>query len=105
MPCRRKKEMEHVKLELSVTKDGKKRKSKLEVYNLYLPQRLKGVCRTEGLGMDGSIAYLGFDKRDSLRTLGSKEVMRCAAWKRRVGTVKKLEVFQRQYPCKGTTKS
>ena len=44
------------------------------------------------------VEYLGIDKRTNLRKLGTKE----ANWNRRVGIVKKHEVFQRPYFKKGT---
>ena len=59
--------------------------------------------REEGLAMDRCVAYLGIDKRTHLMKLVSKEAKRRAFWNRRVGLVKKHEVFQRRYFKKGTT--
>ena len=58
--------------------------------------------REEGHAMDRCIEHLGIDKRTGLRKLGNKEAERRAFWNRRVGIVKKHEVFQRQYFKKGT---
>ena len=47
--------------------------------------------------MDSSNAYFGIDGRTNLRNICNKEVKRRGMWTRRVGIVRKLEVFRIQY--------
>ena len=52
--------------------------------------------------MDCSIEFSGIDTRILLRRFGNKEVKRIGMWTIRVGTVKNLTVFRRQYLKTGT---
>ena len=55
-------EMKKSKIELSVTKDGREGKSKVEVFNPYMKRRLKWYRGDEGLGMNSNIEYHEIDK-------------------------------------------
>ena len=54
--------------------------------------------------MDGSIDYLGIDKRTCRKKFGEEEAKRPVVRKRRVRIVRKLEVFERPYSRAGTEK-
>ena len=47
--------------------------------------------------MGNSIRYLGVEKRTMLGKLGNKEATLRKMWKSRMGSVKKLKLFERNY--------
>ena len=59
-------EVPHISLENDVVEKMSKKKSKLEVSNGNWKFKLQQFCREEGIGMDGSIEFLGIYKRTCL---------------------------------------
>ena len=49
---------------------------------------MENICRGEGVGIAGSIDYLGVDTTTNLRRLGTKERARTANWDQRVKITK-----------------
>ena len=70
-------QVKQVKLDLSLCEEGVERKTQFEVSNVYLKQPLQPFSRAEGIGMDGSMEYLGIDTGTCLKKLTRRRKADC----------------------------
>ena len=99
-----KEEVEKKSLQLSVTENGKERKSKMIASCGFLENELRQLSKEEGVTMANSVETLGVDLRTRVKRLGAKEKARRKKCKVRFSLIKKNEAFQKNYTKVGVKK-